>query len=239
MNYHVDAVTNSGSSLTCSLMRAARRAIGSVAERVAAWSDDGGPWRTVHDPRTLVTSRRRRSPVRFEDIDKFMALHAMIERRMRPFRECSDSSGILRDTSFNPDELPERRRETIQSWIEEVARGSRKDQWIRMSGVGRSDSYRWFIDLSGHATSVGISGANDRDSMAKLLGLLEEAVELNTTPARRRNRVVIESVRAPEATQQRHEAWLAGRINRAGMLWGGLAGIIGGGAVQVVVALVD
>lgn len=220
-------------------MRTARQAIGLVAERVAIWSSNGGLWRVVRDPRIGVVTRQRRSPVRFEDIDKFMALHAMVERRMGPLRECRDSGGIRSNSSFNPEGLPEHRRNDVQSWIEEFARGSRKNQWLSMSGAGNDSDYQWFIELRGDLASVSISGAQDRDSTAKRLDLLENAVEANTTPMRRRNRTLIESVRAPDAAQQRHDDELATRINRAGLLWGGIAGILGGSLVQGIVAILD
>ncbi|WP_419706210.1 hypothetical protein [Promicromonospora sp. NFX87] len=159
---------------------------------------------------------------------------AVIERQVGPLHDFSDSNKIGEKYGFNPNEMPEFKRERIESWIEEVARGSSKGQNLLLSGVGRGhgSDFRWLIDLSSDLTAVSIAGMSHPAAAAESLTLLEEAVESHTTAMRRSRRVVIEPVRAAGAAQRKHDEDLAARINRAGMLWGGLAGVLGGGAIQ-------
>lgn len=217
-----------------------RRGIGRAAERVAAWSGDAGPWRDWHDDVHPDPMRRRRPPARFEDIDKFIAMLAVLERRVGTLQHLYGSNGVAERYESNPDAAtPELRRELARSWIEEFASASNKAQAIDMAGTGGTEEapFHWFIRLHSELTTVGVSYMGDRT--AKQLTVMEQIVESHTTPMRRNRSVVIEPVRAPDAAQRQHDEDLAARINRAGLFWGGLAGILGGGVVSVIVVLID
>jgi hypothetical protein len=180
---------------------------------------------------------QRRSPVRFEDIDKLLAMLVVIYSRVGPLEDFSDARGLSEKYRFNAAETPEFKSERVESWIEEVARGSVKGQALQLWGSAHSTpDARWSVDLSSDVAAVSAWGRH-AEPTANILGRLAEAVELHTTPMRRSSTAVIEPVHAPDAARRKHDDELATRINRAGMLWGGLAGVLGGGAIQGIAAL--